>query len=344
MNAIGKGLLLYVASLLLSSLSSASSPGVEMLLLVDASQLSVGDNAKEAKELLRDLLDNLPSRVTLHARQFGGSPDLTACDTAFECLQEIPAEDTGGLTLQQALSKAEALLCQTGAAPDFPGRALIVMSGSSGEILTLAGRCRFELVALGMSSNGDPALSALAGRKNYFPLSKARGYKVASRIRETVWQPAVRWELSRGDIEPEPPPLVGLASSLAASLALLCLVVLHLARRGRRPAKPDPPCEADLRICSGASAGTVFPLDSHQPVVLGGARHAADSRAQLLIDDPKVAGEHCRIFAEGNVFFVDDLGSGQDTFVNEEPVAGRRALAARDRLRIGGTTFEVLYR
>ena len=347
---IGKALRLYAASLLLSSLSGASSPGVEMALLVDAAQLSAGDNARHAQGFLRDLLDNLPPRVTLHAWQFCGSPELISCDTAFQCLREIPAEEGGRLTLQQALSKAEVLLCQMGAAPDFPGRALVVMSGSGGERLALAGQCRIELVALGMSPGGDPALSEMAGRKAFFPLSKARGYTVASRIRTTVWEPAVRWELNRRDDNLEAPPLVGLGSGLAASLALFCFALLHLARRGRRapaeprPARPAPPREADLRICSGAGSGTVFPLNGRQPVILGGTRHATRSRADLLIDDPGVAGEHCRIRAEGNDFFVDDLGSGQGTFVNEEQVAGRKVLAPADRLRIGGTTFEILYR
>lgn len=347
--AMGMALRLYAAFLLLSSLLSASTPGVEVGLLIDVAQLSAGDNARHAQNFLRDLLDNLHPRMTLHSWQFGRSPELIVCDSAFECLREIRTEDTGSLTLQQALSKAEALLCQTGAAPDFPGRALIVMGGSGGERLALAGRCKLELVALGMSPDGDPALSELAGRKAYFLLSKARGYTVASGIRKTVWQPAVRWELNRRDTEPEPPPLVELGSGLAACLALFCFAVLHLARRDRQPTKPrsaksDPPRDADLRICSGAGAGTVFPLDFRQPVVLGGAQHAADSPAHLLIDDPGVAREHCRICAEGNAFLVADLGSGQGTFVNDAPIAGRKILASGDRLRIGGTTLEFLYR
>ena len=353
MHTIGKALRLYAASLLLSSLSSAGSPGVEMVLLVDAAQLSAGDNARHAQAFLRDLQDNLPPRVTLRAWQFGRNPELIVCESALECLREAPAAG-GTLTLQQALSKAEVLLCATGAGPEFPGRALVVMSRSGGERLALAGRCRLELIALGMSPGGDPALSELAGRERgaYFPLSRARGYTVASRIRNEVWLPAVRWDLDRREDRPEEDsPLVWLAGGLAAFLALSCGAVVHLARRGRRradaprPNRPDPPVrEAGLRVRSGAGSGTVFSLSCRQPVILGGTRHAAHSPAHLLIDDPLIAGEHCQICAVGDSLFVDDLGSGQGTFVNEEPIAGRKALAPGDRLRIGETTLEILYR
>lgn len=350
MNAFGKVLRLYAASLLLSALASAASPGVELVLLVDAS-LSAKDNARAGRDFLGDLLDNLPSRVNLRSYQFGRGPELIPCDPTPECLRELPPGEEGRLTLQQALSKAEALLCRAGAEPEFPGRALVVMSGSGGEKLNMASQCRLELVALGMDAKGDSALGELAGRKGgvYFLLPRARGYTVALHIRKEVWEPAVKWDQTpRAD--PGDEPLVWLGSCLAAFLALFCGTVLHIIRRDRRmvaetrPAGSSPSCAADLRICSGASLGTVFPLDAQQPVVLGGTQHAAHSPAQLLIDDPEVAGEHCRIWAEGGSFFVDDLGSGQGTFVNDEPTAGRRALASGARLRIGGTTFEVHYR
>lgn len=50
MHTIGKALHLYAASLLLSSLLSAGSPGMEMVLLVDITQLSVSDNARVAQD------------------------------------------------------------------------------------------------------------------------------------------------------------------------------------------------------------------------------------------------------------------------------------------------------
>lgn len=344
----GKGLRLYAASLFLSSMLGASSTGTELVLLLDSSHLEAGDDARLARAFLRDLVDNLPPRVNVRAFQFGGGSGLIPCQPLLsECLRAIPAAG-GRWTLQQALTQAESLLCDGGADPESPGRVLLVMGESAGERLSLASRCRIELIALGMGPQEDPDLSELARRVRgaYSLLAKARGYTVASRIRKEVWQPAVQRELERRKEDSEDPPLFWLGSGLAAFLALTGAALLRFALRGNRQvaesrsASSDPTCAADLRIGSGMA----FALNGRQPVILGGRRQTALSSAHLLIDDPEVAGEHCRICAEGCTFFVADLGSGKGTFVNGEPVAGRKALTSGDRLRIGGTTFEILYR
>jgi len=357
MNATNrKGLRLYAASFLLSSLLGATnSPAVELVLLVDASQLEARGNKKRAQEFFNDLLTHLPPHVGIRAFQFGGSSDLIPCAPISECLRETPEVAGGGLTLRQALLKVEDLLCPQDAAQEFPGRVIVAVSGNTGETrLTLASPCRINLIAVTLSSQkDDPALRELAMETQgaYGLLGKIRGYTVASLIKKKVWFPSVQRALEQGKGDPgEDSHILWLGSGLAALLALSItafwrFITFHKKaippKAWPRPAEPEPVREARLKISSGAGSGGTFTFSCQQPVILGGKQHAP-SPAHLLIDDPQVAGEHCQIYVEGSSFFADDLGSGQGTFVNDEPIAGRKALAPGDMLRIGGTTFELL--
>jgi hypothetical protein len=62
---------------------------------------------------------------------------------------------------------------------------------------------------------------------------------------------------------------------------------------------------------------------------------------ELRIDDTYASAEHARIFGRGAAWYVEDLGSTNGTFVNEQKLAAPAMLAPGDRIRIGTTVLEL---
>jgi pSer/pThr/pTyr-binding forkhead associated (FHA) protein len=60
----------------------------------------------------------------------------------------------------------------------------------------------------------------------------------------------------------------------------------------------------------------------------------------VLHDDEYASAEHARFFWE-NGWFVEDAGSSNGTFVNDQLISTRHALAPNDVITIGRTTFKV---
>jgi pSer/pThr/pTyr-binding forkhead associated (FHA) protein len=54
----------------------------------------------------------------------------------------------------------------------------------------------------------------------------------------------------------------------------------------------------------------------------------------LVIDDPGVSGHHALIFSEEGVFFIEDLGSTNGTFVNDAKIQ-KEKLKISDRVAVG---------
>jgi pSer/pThr/pTyr-binding forkhead associated (FHA) protein len=62
---------------------------------------------------------------------------------------------------------------------------------------------------------------------------------------------------------------------------------------------------------------------------------------ELRLDDTFVSQQHARIFAKNGSWFVEDLGSTNGTFVNEQRLAAPAMLAPGDRIRVGTTVLEL---
>ena len=73
------------------------------------------------------------------------------------------------------------------------------------------------------------------------------------------------------------------------------------------------------------------------PLVIGRER---DCQLRLTAD-PRVSRRHAQVFARGEEIYVEDLGSGNGTFVNGERVT-RQVVQAGDRLRVGRTELQVV--
>jgi FHA domain len=65
------------------------------------------------------------------------------------------------------------------------------------------------------------------------------------------------------------------------------------------------------------------------------------AECELRLDDTFVSQEHARIFAKDGSWYVEDLGSTNGTFVNEQRLAAPAMLTTGDRIRVGTTVLEL---
>ena len=60
---------------------------------------------------------------------------------------------------------------------------------------------------------------------------------------------------------------------------------------------------------------------------------------EIRLDDPFASAHHARISREGHVVVIEDLGSTNGTYLNEEQLNGPQPLHPGDRIRIGDCEF-----
>jgi FHA domain len=60
---------------------------------------------------------------------------------------------------------------------------------------------------------------------------------------------------------------------------------------------------------------------------------------EIRLDDPFASAHHARITREGHVVVIEDLGSTNGTYLNEQPLTGPQPLHPGDRIRIGDSEF-----
>ena len=63
---------------------------------------------------------------------------------------------------------------------------------------------------------------------------------------------------------------------------------------------------------------------------------------EIRLEDPYASTRHARISREGRVLVLEDLGSTNGTYLNEEPLSGPQPLYEGDRIRIGDSEFSYL--
>ncbi|MGK2959568.1 MAG: FHA domain-containing protein [Acidimicrobiales bacterium] len=62
---------------------------------------------------------------------------------------------------------------------------------------------------------------------------------------------------------------------------------------------------------------------------------------QVALDDTYASQVHARIFEGGQGYFIEDLGSTNGTYLNDQKVTSPMPLGLGDRLKIGGTELEI---
>jgi len=60
---------------------------------------------------------------------------------------------------------------------------------------------------------------------------------------------------------------------------------------------------------------------------------------EIQLDDPFASTHHARISREGRVVVIEDLGSTNGTYLNDQPLDGPQPLHDGDRIRIGDSEF-----
>jgi hypothetical protein len=63
---------------------------------------------------------------------------------------------------------------------------------------------------------------------------------------------------------------------------------------------------------------------------------------EIQLDDPFASSRHARISREGPAVVIEDLGSTNGTYLNDEPLTGPQPLHDGDRIRIGDCEFSYL--
>jgi hypothetical protein len=161
------------------------------------------------------------------------------------------------------------------------------------------------------------------------------------------------------------PVSVALKFGFLAVIYLFAVWVVRSARRdlrgGRAPARPGddgasaaqvPPDATGLYSAStlgpiglvrrsprlvverapGHDPGMIYDLDAD--MVLG-----RGDQAEIRLEDPFASARHARVFEQGNIVVIEDLGSTNGTYLNEELLESPRPLHPGDRVRIGDSEF-----
>ena len=96
-----------------------------------------------------------------------------------------------------------------------------------------------------------------------------------------------------------------------------------------------------LVLNSGPTPGKEFPLDKAEAFI------GRDIGNDIVINDPEVSRRHARIYLQGNMYIIEDLGSTNGTTVNGQKMTGPYMLRAGEQITFGehvNLSFEAIAR
>jgi len=70
-----------------------------------------------------------------------------------------------------------------------------------------------------------------------------------------------------------------------------------------------------------------------------GAVMGRGDQAEIRLEDPFASSRHARLLRQGGITVLEDLGSTNGTYLNEELLTGPQPLHRGDRVRIGDSEF-----
>jgi hypothetical protein len=70
-----------------------------------------------------------------------------------------------------------------------------------------------------------------------------------------------------------------------------------------------------------------------------GAVLGRGDNAEIRLEDPFASSSHARLVRQGSVMVIEDMGSTNGTYLNEELLTGPQPLHPGDRIRIGDSEF-----
>jgi len=122
------------------------------------------------------------------------------------------------------------------------------------------------------------------------------------------------------------------ASAEAPAAAYDDATGMHVASAGLGGDGPAGAPRLRVETAAGLRAGSAYDLSE-------GALLGRGDQADIVLEDTFASSQHARLALQGEVVVLEDLGSTNGTYLNEEPLRGPQPLHAGDRIRIGDSTF-----
>ena len=107
---------------------------------------------------------------------------------------------------------------------------------------------------------------------------------------------------------------------------------LHAASQAPQAGPIDFEPRLVVERAPGHSPGMEY--DVGEGAVMGRGDHA-----EIRLEDPFASSRHARLLRQGAIVVIEDLGSTNGTYLNEELLTGPQPLHAGDRVRIGDSEF-----
>ena len=139
-------------------------------------------------------------------------------------------------------------------------------------------------------------------------------------------------------------------------LAVLYLFLLWVSRSALRDLRAARPAAPSSEAATGFHAAASSPLHTardarlvverapgHTPGMIydigEGAVLGRGEAAEIRLDDPYASSRHAQLLLSAGVVVLEDLGSTNGTYLNEELLHGPAPLHNGDRVRIGDSEF-----
>ena len=144
----------------------------------------------------------------------------------------------------------------------------------------------------------------------------------------------------------EPFALSALKYALLALLFLFIWRAMRWVVRGLNVDRsaPTAPHAAPTVGPTARASVLVVHLDGQKPRTRpldGSTTLGRGVECELRLDDTYVSQQHARIFDRGGNWYVEDLGSTNGTFVNEQKLVAPAMLTPGDKIRVGTTIVEL---
>ena len=93
-----------------------------------------------------------------------------------------------------------------------------------------------------------------------------------------------------------------------------------------------------LIVIRGSLQGKKYSLKGGTKFLIG-----RDKTVEIQIEDGNISRQHAQVFRTNDTFFIEDLGSRNGTFVNDELIgSNRKALEKEDMIKVGSTILKYL--
>jgi pSer/pThr/pTyr-binding forkhead associated (FHA) protein len=104
------------------------------------------------------------------------------------------------------------------------------------------------------------------------------------------------------------------------------------------------PRQSPRKVKKAPHKAVVIEGDSHKGVTFDLRDELVIGRGpkcQVVLDDSYVSQIHARLFAKGDAYMVEDLGSTNGTYLNRRKVTAPTELRRGDQIKIGKTVLEM---